>query len=163
MITLNLKFVYFFLLPLSSFTEVTEPEVVIDGIFSTLFVYSDSKSLAAVESLLKKLLIANSSNNQVLKYFLSNLRKSTSASLKATATSSYAPRITLFRWHCIFLESCLKTVAGEGPLLSFVISNQSSLLSSCVDLSRRIKDHVFRRFIASLEVVILKSIHYFSH
>lgn len=134
--------------------DVSEPEVVIAGIFSTLFVYSDSKSLAAVESLLKKLLIANSSNNQVLKYFLSNLRKSTLANLKAISTSSYEPRITLLRWHCIFLESCLKSVAGEGPILSLVVSNISSLLSSFVDVSPKIRNHVFHRFVASLEVCI---------
>ena len=135
-------------------TELSEPELIIAGIFSTLFVYSDSKSLAAVESLLKKLLIANSSNTQVLKYFLAHLRKTTLASLKAISTSTYGPRITLLRWHCIFLESCLKTVAGEGPILSLVVSNQSSLLSSFVDISPRIRDHAFHRFVASLEVSI---------
>lgn len=113
--------------------------------------YSDSKSLASVETLLKKLLIANSSNTQVLKYFLSKLRKNTLASLKVP-TSHYAPRIALFRWHCIFLENCLKTVAGEGPILSLVVSNQSTLLNSFVDLSPRIRSHAFRRFVASLQV-----------
>lgn len=136
---------------MSTFLEFANPELVVDGIFSTLFVYSDSKSLMAVESLLKKLL-ANASNLQDLKYFLGNLRKATIASLKAIGSSTYETRIALLRWHCIFFETSLSLVANETAALSLLVSNQSSLLNSFLDVPKKIRTHVFRRFTTSLKV-----------
>lgn len=124
-----------------------------DGIFSTLYVYSDSASKVAVDVLLGKLLVAHSTNTQLLKYFLSNLRKSTLVVLKAIYSSSFQPRIVLLRWHCIFLEICEKTLPKEGTTISsLVISNQSALLNSLVDIPTKARDHAFIRFGVSLVV-----------
>lgn len=136
---------------MSLFVDFADTELVVDGIFSTLFVYSDSKSLIAVESLVKKLL-ERASNLQDLKYFLGNLRKATIANLKALGSTTYEPRIILLRWHCIFFETSLSLVAGETAALSLLISNQSALLNSFVDAPKKIRNHVFRRFVASLKV-----------
>ncbi len=131
--------------------ETDQHELIIDGIFSTLIIYNDSKSKAAVESLLKKLLEKHSTNNQILKYFLSNLKKST---LEALKTPDYQWRIALLRWHCILLENCEKIVSGEADAaLALILSSQSSLLSSLVvDVPTRIRNNAFRRFRASLAV-----------
>lgn len=105
-----------------------------------------------MEQLLKKILITNSANNQVIKHFVTSLRSATSASLKAIASSSYQSRLALLRWYCIFLENYTKR---DLPVFPILLSELSSLLASFVDLPEGARDNAFHRFTATIKVKLI--------
>lgn len=119
-----------------TFNAITELEgneqiqQVVDGIFSTLFVYSDRTSELAVESLLHKLFTKQPPNLNLIKYFLTLFKRQVNSLSKSTQSPHVHPRIVLLRWTFILVADSLDVLAQDSAMLTLLMSSQSSLLSS---------------------------------